>query len=176
MTIQGSDKEHNLIRNDLVQNLKKNADREIILDFMKQISTLTNRNIMIQKSLEFFFTLTSPKSIIYYDIVDVGKNSRYQFENFEFTHSKIDLPSNLPSDNQLFLWDNLQKKVVIRVELNHKCIGYLSLTEFQEAKYKDRYLHLLLQITKYWGYFFNDVSLHQLMKTMRKIFADFKVK
>ncbi|UYP45684.1 hypothetical protein NEF87_001969 [Candidatus Lokiarchaeum ossiferum] len=174
MTIQTSEKENNIISNE-VQNLKKNADKEIILDFMRQISTLTNRNIMIQKSLEFFFTLTSPKKIKYYDIIDKSQITCYMFEDFEFSHSKSVLPRNLPSSKQLFLWDTTQTMVILQIKLNYECIGYLLLADFQQPQYADQYIHLLLQISKYWGYFFNDVSLNQLMKTMRQIFSDFKL-
>ena len=60
------------------QSAKKDAEMSLMLDFMNNITHYSDKELMIQKSLEFFTILFSPAKLVFYEIED--KIMVYQFD------------------------------------------------------------------------------------------------
>ncbi|UYP45980.1 hypothetical protein NEF87_002265 [Candidatus Lokiarchaeum ossiferum] len=153
---------------------RKNADTGLILDFMNRIFSFSDREKMIQKSLEFFNILFSPEKIHFFDIRndtdEANKIIEYTLEMYNISKKVSILPQDLPELNQTYIWIDSNTNLILPVLSNHKLVGYLMFSNFNQSEFHERYLQLIVLLSKYWGHVFNNIDLNTQIRKEQERF------
>ncbi len=129
-----------------------NADLGMILDFFKKISSVGESFEIIQKSLEFFQLLFSPKSIAIYQFNSDDSDeipNVFKFQNYQFSTAHTVIPERFLAFDTKYRWENEGNDLIVKIETDTTKLGVVEISQFTHPEYKDRYLPIILLYVNY---------------------------